>query len=150
LVTKNDGLGTSENLSDQTITINITNDVLPYEYKTEDNIKPTLDVSITKSVYIDEKHKMLVYFAEDKQSGLKYVIIKENNSWKEISSPYILESFKNKLFIKIRAVDFNENFTQKNIFLPGYNLQNKNILYIILFLFVMFSIKLYVKSKNKI
>jgi len=153
----NDGLGTPiTSLPTQTI-VNIDNFVnkIKYENKTEE--APKLEAFITQDQNIFDNKYILVFKAQDKETGIKSVMIKEGRrDWQEIKSPYLLKDQSRHSMITLQAVNFSGAGIILNIERIPYDWEfilKISGVFIIIFIISFLSIKkicIYLKNKKMI
>jgi len=137
----NDGLGTKLNTSFSNFNFDITEDAPVEVVKVGivDLEKPEpFQPIITKIPDIAGDDYVLLFFTQDKNSGLSHFEIKEGlGFYKRVSSPYILKRQELDVDIYIRAVDKAGNIRQEIIRAPFYSPWYKKIdIYVIIYIVI--------------
>jgi len=136
----NDGKGTKANLKFNNAAINVSS--TPTEkapVSIIDTTPPeTLEVQISSSKDVYDGQYFIVFAAQDNDSGLDYIEIKEGDEpWARAESPYLLKNQKLNKDILIKAVDKNGNTRIETLKLKQYQLIKKGIYAVVLILIAL-------------
>lgn len=145
-LTLNDGEGTTLNTPPTSTYVYVDNSENKVLYKTPDTTSPTLSAYITRDENLFNNRYTLVFQAEDKESGIESVMIKEgSHDWKKIESPYLLEDQSRHNIINVRATNFSGNTFTLTIEPIPYNFLSPFGLILV----IAFAVLLYVILKKK-
>jgi len=149
--TLNDGKGTTDNIPDNSILLNVQNINIPFIYKTKGDAEPEISAYVIRDTNLFDNKYTLIFDAKDNQTGIKEVLIKEGKrDWKKIESPYLLEDQSRHSIITLQATNYSGASIVMNIENIPYKLFSvKNITVIILLFIVLFFVfkKIYEKYK---
>ncbi|MDE2031345.1 MAG: hypothetical protein KGI58_03770 [Patescibacteria group bacterium] len=126
-VLKNDGQGTSLPHNIKNTSITITQDAVPVDESsvissntTSDSNPDPFTIKYIDSSFFSKTPDMIVFSANDKDSGIKkYQVKTSDNSWKDVSSPLPVVKGIIKSNLIIRAIDYNGNAKETQIEIPG-------------------------------
>ncbi len=108
-VAHNDGEGTTETILPQSVLVSVENKTASDSYKNIDETKPELVVYVIRDQNIFNNKYTLVIQANDKESGIRDIMVKEGGrDWQIAESPYLLEDQDRGSTITIRATNHTE------------------------------------------
>lgn len=149
-ITKNDGLGTIEELNPSYLSVKLQNTDNYFVFNNENNSNPQIETEIIKDKNLFDNHYALVFRATDKSSGIKSVMIREGNRpWKEINSPYLLQDQTRHSAISIRATSYSGVTIITKIDAIPYNFRVKYFI-IVAVLFVLSMTLIYIRKNRAI
>ena len=129
----NDGKGTKDSLSYTGAVINVGSEIFSGTSNisgSDVTIPETLEAQISRSKDVFDGKYFLVFAAEDKESGIDYVEIKEGDEpWVRAESPYLLKNQKLDKDILVKAVDKSGNSRTETLKLRQYQ-TIKNTIYL--------------------
>lgn len=149
IATKNDGNGTSINISNKILNTTFSN---TSNYELTDTTVPNINYKIVKDPNLFDGHRALVFSVTDDRSGVKEVFIKEGRGeFLPASNPYLI---KNKSgLIVLRAVDnagnTNEVIVRNNVVSYFRTAWSSNTVKIIASLLFLVILSLIVSKKLK-
>lgn len=120
-VLENNGLGTPlvYDVNNSQISVSI-NNIENVEDKKDNESPLAFQIEFIESGFFSKTPSMIIFSTIDKESGIKaYQIRKSNNTWKDVTSPLAVSKSLLKKDIMVRAVDFNGNFRESKISIPG-------------------------------
>lgn len=120
-VLENNGLGTPlvYDVNNSQISVSI-NNIENVEDKKDNESPLAFQIEFIESGFFSKTPSMIIFSTIDKESGIKaYQIRKSNNTWKDVTSPLAVSKSLLKKDIMVRAVDFNDNFRESKISIPG-------------------------------
>lgn len=86
----------------------------------DNDLPEPFNIIFVKSNYFSETPSMLIFSTTDKTSGIKdYEIYKNKNEWSRVASPISIKRFLFSHEVKIRAVDYNNNYRESSVVIPG-------------------------------
>jgi len=152
-LTLNDGEGSIIITERNSIDVNVDNYENKILYDAKDDTPPTIDAHVTKDENLFGNKYALVFRANDKETGIASVMIKEGNrDWKSIESPYLLEDQSGRSIINLRATNFSgESYTLtiEPTNEQGFLIYSFIIFVIIVIVLLVFKFKKYVFKKEK-
>lgn len=147
-VTLSDGKGTKINLPTAYLPLVIESRLEVVTSKIKDITKPELKAQVIQNINLFDNQYALIYKANDKDSGIKKVLIKEGNSeWREITSPYLLEDQTRQNQIVIKAINFSD--LERIIKINPKYYKNNSALHIFIAVIVIILLTLIKKRKIK-
>lgn len=146
-----DGEGTEIVLSPNKIRLVVLNQENEFKYEIKDNTEPKLEAEIIRNHNLFNNKYVLVFDANDKESGVKEVSIREGRgSWRVVLSPYLLKDQTRHSIINLKATNFAGLSTIIEIEPLPYNRNNlTRSVVVIIFLILLFFVvkKNYAKKK---
>lgn len=121
---QNDGLGTRENVREQTFPLYVRNPKdgeTPYLVSIKDETPPEeFTIEILRDPNLFDGKRTLVWSALDKGSGIaSYDVFEGRNVFKHVGSPYVLENQRLSGKIKVIAYDHEGNTREASVNPPG-------------------------------
>ncbi|MCK5122969.1 MAG: hypothetical protein KAQ87_02370 [Candidatus Pacebacteria bacterium] len=147
----NNGLGTPAESSFSLATINIkmSDEKEPLKFEFTEKIPPeSFSPIISRSNEIYNGKYFLVFFTQDKNSGIDYYEVSEGNRlFKTARSPYLLENQRLNEDIRIRAIDKAGNIRTEIILVEKTKEENefKEILFFSVFLLLTIILVIFIK-----
>ncbi len=139
----NDGKGTEDGLSYTGAVINISSEIFSGTSNVSGSdvtIPETLEAQISRSKDVFDGKYFLVFAAEDNESGIDYVEIKEGDeSWVRAESPYLLKNQKLDKDVLVKAVDKSGNSRTETLKLRQYQII-KNTIYLAVLIVVVLAL----------
>ncbi len=146
-VLKNDGLGTSLFLESKQSSLSIEKQLGSSAPNTALNVDETppepFDISFIPASIFSKTPSMIMFSTNDLQSGIKeYQTKVSSGSWKQIKSPQPIRPSLMSRTVTVRAYDFNDNFTDASITIPGSHEVRFLIIVLVLFISGIWAYKL--------
>lgn len=146
-VTLSDGKGTKIDLPTAYSPLMIESRLEGITSKIKDTTKPNLKAQVIQNINLYENKYILIFTANDKDSGIKKVLIKEGDKeWSEITSPYLLEDQTRQSQIVLKAINFSD--LERIIKINPIIYKKFSFLQIFIIIIAIILLSLFIKNKR--
>lgn len=146
-VTLSNGKGTRMDLSTAYSPLLIESRLEGIINKIKDTSKPELKAQVIQNINLFDNQHTLIFKANDKDSGIKKVLIREGNrEWREITSPYLLEDQTRQSQIVIKAINFSN--LERIVKINPESFKKNSVLQIFIFAVAIILLTFFIKNKK--